>query len=298
MSYKKNPRQESDKNNIRPNKLLGQHFLHDKNVLAKIIGAANLTRNDTILEVGPGLGILTRELAKYAGQVIAVEKDRALAEILTKKLADEQIDNVKIIADDVLKFLKTKNYQPSAGYKVVANIPYYLTSHLIRLLLELSNPPQDIILLIQKEVAKRICAKPPEMSLLAISVQFYAEAKIIASVSRKSFRPEPKVDSAIIRITPKILPPLQRGIEGDLKNTGKILPNPPFTKEGIANFFTLLHAGFSHPRKQLLGNLSQGLKIEKERIGAALAKVGIKNSQRAETLTVENWLELSKNLNL
>ncbi len=319
MSYKKNPRQESDKNNIRPNKLLGQHFLHDKNVLAKIIGAANLTRNDTILEVGPGLGILTRELAKYAGQVIAVEKDRALAEILTKKLADEQIDNVKIIADDVLKFLKTKNYQPSAGYKVVANIPYYLTSHLIRLLLELSNPPQDIILLIQKEVAKRICACPPKleerrgakplhlrqgsggqarMSLLAISVQFYAEAKIIASVSRKSFRPEPKVDSAIIRITPKILPPLQRGIEGDLKNTGKILPNPPFTKEGIANFFTLLHAGFSHPRKQLLGNLSQGLKIEKERIGAALAKVGIKNSQRAETLTVENWLELSKNLNL
>jgi 16S rRNA (adenine1518-N6/adenine1519-N6)-dimethyltransferase len=277
----------------KPNKLLGQHFLHDKNVLARIIEAANLTKDDIVLEVGPGLGVLTRELAKHAGRVVAVEKDRSLAEILTGQLAEEKIDNVEIVANDILEFLKTTNHQLTTNYKVVANIPYYLTSHLIRLLLESENPPRDIVLLIQKEVARRICAKPPEMSLLAVSVQFYAESKIIASVSRKSFRPEPKVDSAIIRITPRLKssptlpkgrgqnsPPLG-GVRGDF--------NP-------LHFFHILHAGFSHPRKQLLGNLSKELKIAKEEIEKALTDADIKNSQRAETLTVEDWIRISNRL--
>lgn len=269
------PKKTFFKSGPKPNKLLGQHFLRDKNVLAKIIEAANLTKNDSVLEVGPGLGVLTRELAKNAGQVIAIEKDKTLAEILTRQLADEQIDNVKIVPDDILK-INFSSLFDSLDYKVVANIPYYLTSHLIRLLLENATPPSEIVLLIQKEVAKRICAKPPDMSLLAVSVQFYAEAKIVASVSRKSFQPEPKVDSAIIEIT----------------------PNQKYLDIDASKFFTLIHAGFSHPRKQLLGNLSKELKIAKEKIEISLTTAGIKNSQRAETLTVENWIELSKSLNL
>jgi len=352
------------KNIIKPNKLLGQHFLRDKNVLDKIIKAANLTKNDFVLEVGPGLGALTRELAKYAGQVIAVEKDKTLAELLTKQLADEKIDNVKIIADDILKInlqtifsvhpdpatagegsekdyssldkLGIQNDNP-IRYKVVANIPYYLTSHLIRLLLESPNSPQDIILLIQKEVAQRICACPPKpegrreakplrlrqgfggqarMSLLAVSVQIYAEPKIIASVSRKSFRPAPKVDSAIIRITPHPVA-IRQQAESSTGPRPACHPEPPVGGEGskkdsssldklgtqndkIYNeqFFKVVRAGFSHPRKQLLGNLSGGLKIEKEKISAILESAGIKNSQRAETLTVEEWKNLTNLLEL
>jgi len=263
-------------NVIKPNKLLGQHFLRDKNVLEKIIEAASLTKDDSVLEVGPGLGVLTRELAKHAGQVVAVEKDKALAEILAKQLINEKIGNVKIIADDILKINFSALFD-SLDYKVVANIPYYLTSHLIRLLLENANPPSEIVLLIQKEVAKRICAKPPEMSLLAVSVQFYAQSKIIASVSRRSFQPAPKVDSAIIKITPH------------QNNSSQI---------NSEIFFKIVHAGFSHPRKQLLGNLSGGLAIEKEKVSLALTKTGIKNSQRAETLTIDNWRELLINLDL
>jgi len=271
MLYKKTPFQKLEKSAIRPNKLLGQHFLHDKNVLNKIIETADLNKNDVVLEVGPGLGVLTKELAKYAGQVVAVEKDKTLAEILTRQLAEEQVDNVKIVPDDILKI----NFSPlfdSLDYKVVANIPYYLTSHLIRLLLENATPPGEIVLLIQKEVAKRICAKPPEMSLLAVSVQFYAEAKIVASVSRKSFRPQPKVDSAVIKIT---------------------LHTAPLMAGDSKTFFQVVHAGFSHPRKQLLGNLSQELKIEKAKLELALATAGIKNSQRAETLKISDWIKLA-----
>ncbi len=295
-------------NAIKPNKLLGQHFLRDKNVLDKIIGAANLTKNDTVLEIGPGLGVLTKELAKYAGQVVAVEKDKTLAELLIKQLADEKIDNVKIVAGDILKF-PISNFQfpnksqitnpKSNSYKVVANIPYYLTSHLIRLLLESPDPPQDIVLLIQKEVAKRICAKPPEMSLLAVSVQFYATAKIIASVSRKSFRPQPKVDSAIIKMTPRGNPNIRIYPNAPNKNSDERFRIFRAKGEGSAfrmQFFQLLHAGFSHPRKQLLGNLSGELVIAKEKISLALAKAGIKNSRRAETLTVEDWIALSRSL--
>jgi len=301
------------KNNLKPNKLLGQNFLRDKNVLRKIISAANLTTNDVVLEVGPGEGVLTKELARHAGRVIAVEKDKNLAALLKAKLANNK--NVEIIEGDILELIKnppppslkegSKNGSPPLGgvrgdflfgeYKVVANIPYYLTSRLIRLLLASANPPQDIILMVQKEVAKHICAQLPKMSLLAVSVQFYAQPKIIASVSKNAFWPKPKVDSAIIRITPHndFFPLYKRGIEGDLKNTKKILPNPPFTKEGIANFFTALHAGFSHPRKQLLNNLSLGLKIPRGRVIEILRTANLEPFQRAETLSVNDWIKLT-----
>ena len=289
------------KYDLKPNKLLGQNFLIDRAVLEKIIGAADLSKKDTVLEVGPGLGILTEELAKRAGEVIAVEKDKRLVSFLQKRF--DRVKNIDILQGDAMKFnspqppLKLRGGEGELyHYKLVANIPYYLTSHLIRKFLEAENPPAQIVLMVQKEVAQRICAKPPEMSLLAVSVQFYAEPKIISFVSKKSFWPRPKVDSAIIKITPRNLPPLQRGIEGDLKTITKILPNPPLPKEGTEHFFRIVHAGFSHPRKQLINNLNSDLKIDRAKIAAALKKIGLAPEQRAETLSVEDWIKLTKQL--
>ena len=276
---------------------MGQSFLRDKNVLAKIILAAELKTGDRVLEVGPGLGVLTEELAKHADCVIAVEKDKNLAAQLKGKFAGNE--NVEIIEGDILKIINHKSLFLNHSYKVVANIPYYLTSHLIRLLLEATNPPQDIILLIQKEVAKRICAKPPKMSLLAVSVQFYAQPKIISYVSKNAFWPKPKVDSAIIKITPRKNEPLplcKRGIEGDLKNGKEILPAPPFTKEGVKIFFKVVKAGFSQPRKQLLNNLSVGLKLTKIKTADLLQSAGLKPEQRAETLTINDWIKIAETL--
>ena len=312
---------------LKPNKLLGQNFLRDKNVLAKIIQAADLKAGERVLEIGPGLGALTEELAKNACRVIAVEKDKRLAVQLKNKFQNNQ--NVEIIQDDILSFLRkqeSRSWIPAQGrddkfssspnYKVIANIPYYLTSHLIRLLLESANPPQDIVLLIQKEVAQRICpprrarssdeagAKPPKMSLLAVSVQFYAQPKIISYVPKGAFWPKPKVDSAIIRITPHNSPsaakrppynspPYERVAGGDLERN-EILPHPPFTKKEIERFFRLVRAGFAHPRKQLLNNLSKGLKLKREKIIKVLRSANIEPKQRAETLMLNDWLNLTK----
>jgi 16S rRNA (adenine1518-N6/adenine1519-N6)-dimethyltransferase len=246
------------------------------------------------------LGILTEELAKRAGEVIAVEKDKRLVSFLQKRF--DRVKNIDILQGDAMKFnspqppLKLRGGEGELyHYKLVANIPYYLTSHLIRKFLEAKNPPREMILMVQKEVAQRICANPPEMSLLAVSVQFYAEPKIISFVSKKSFWPRPKVESAIIKITPRNLPLLQRGIEGDLKKI-EILPSPPLPKEGTEHFFRIVHAGFSHPRKQLINNLSQGLKIDRIKLVETLKKIGLAPEQRAETLSVEDWIKLTKQL--
>ncbi len=262
---------------LKPNKLLGQNFLRDRSALAKIIKTADLKAGERVLEVGPGLGALTEELAKHAGRVVAVEKDKNLAKLLQEKFA--AAPNVKIVSDDILKILDLgidhlfKNLKLKIkNYKVVANIPYYLTSHLIRLLLELPNPPQDIVLLVQREVAQRICAQPPKMSLLAISVQFYAQPQIIAKVPKGAFWPQPKVDSAIIKITPQ-----SKRAKIDAKQ-----------------FFKVAKAGFSQPRKQLLNNLSAGLKIPRPQIADFLAQAGLNPQQRAGTLTLDDWLKLTK----
>jgi len=261
------------KDDLKPNKLLGQNFLVDKNILKKIIDAANLSPDDLVLEVGPGTGVLTEGLVRHAGCVIAVEKDKSLAAALKVKFSGTK--NLKIIEDDILEFIKQGEVTTEQDYRVIANIPYYLTSHLIRLLLESTNPPKEMILMIQKEVAQRICAAPPKMTLLAVATQFYAQPKIIASVSKNSFWPAPKVDSAIIKITPH------------QNFSGQVDPKI---------FFQVVRAGFAHPRKQLGGNLSGGLKIKKDQVSETLAKAKIKNSQRAETLTIEDWLKISKNL--
>jgi len=261
------------KYNIYPSKRLGQNFLVDEGILKKIVEAAELSKNDIVLEVGPGIGSLTVELAKRVKKVIAVEKDQDLVRILKELLDCWKVRNVRIVEGDIRKIenckLKIENC-----YKVVANIPYYLTSPLIRKFLEASNAPKEMILMVQKEVAQRICAKPPKMSILAVSVQFYAKPEIISFVSKKSFWPQPKVDSAIIKIKPLI-------------NADKRLINADL-------FLKTVKTGFSQPRKQLANNLSNGLKMDKGKVKNWLLKNNIQPTQRAETLTIEDWLKLLK----
>jgi len=256
-----------EKFNTKPKKGLGQNFLIDKNILQKIIESSDIKPEDIILEVGPGVGALTQELAKKAQKVIAVEKDETMCKILKEDLKD--FKNIEIINEDILKFkIEEKKY------KVIANIPYYLTSPLIRKFLEEGNQPQEIILMIQKEVAQRICSKVPDMNLLAVSVQFYADPKILFTVSKNSFWPIPKIDSAIIKITPR---DNSKTIDSDL-------------------FFKVVKAGFSQPRKQLAGNLSKILKIEKKEAIDWLSKNNLNPTQRAETLTIEDWKNLAMSI--
>lgn len=282
-----------EKYSIAPKKLFGQNFLISEGILDKIVKSANLTKEDIVLEVGPGLGALTLKLAPLVKQVIAVEKDRTLVNILREQIKDRGINNVQITEEDIMKFLisnfqflnkyQIPNFQIS-NYKVVANIPYYLTSALIRKFLEEKNKPAKIILMIQKEVAQRICAPKydEKMNLLALSVQFYADAKILFYVSKENFWPAPKVDSAVIEITPK--------------------EKLPDVDEKL--FFKIIRAGFSSKRKQLAGNLSQNLssqgtkqsKIPKEQIENLLKSISLNPKTRAEELKLEDWARLADEL--
>ena len=261
------------KHNAVPSKRFGQNFLIDKNIIKKILNQAELSPKDVVLEIGPGIGTMTIELARKAKKIIAVEKDPKMVEILKETTQDFQ--NIEIINKDIMKYEVPKiKYR---DYKVVANLPYYITSPVIRKLLETENKPKEIILMVQKEVAQRICVLPPKTNLLAISVQFYAKPKIISYVSKKAFFPKPKVDSAIIQ----------------LKISGQ---NSKIDRE---KFFKIVKAGFSHPRKQLANNLLKeldflGKEINKEKIISLLAKKGILATQRPETLLLKNWIELTK----
>jgi len=266
------------KHGAKPSKGLGQNFLIDKKVLEKIISAAELKPADVVLEVGPGIGTLTQELAKNSNEVIAIEKDKTMCKILAETM--ENYKNIEIINADILKILALEHYLKIKklkikNYKVVANLPYYITSPVIRKFLESENSPEFMVLMLQKEVAQRICAKPPKMSLLSVSVQFYAEPKIISYVSKNCFWPSPKVDSAIIKISPKRISTLE------IRNS---------------KFFTVVKAGFSQPRKQLAGNLSKSLKLNREETNKWLAKNKISPTQRAETLSVQDWCNLARSL--
>lgn len=243
---------------IKPLKRLGQNFLTDKRAVAKIIQGANILNTDIVLEIGPGTGILTKELAQKAKKVIAVEKDRRMIDLLKEELKD--FKNVEIIQGDILKDkIKIKDY------KIVANLPFYITAPTIRKFLEEKNQPKNMTLIIQKEVAQRICAKPPKTNILAISVQFYADPKIISYISKRSFSPTPKVDAAIIQITPK--------------EKHKINPD---------EFFKLVKTGFSHPRKQLKNNL-------KDLIDPPPLPLKLRRA-RAENLSTDDWIKLVKML--
>jgi 16S rRNA (adenine1518-N6/adenine1519-N6)-dimethyltransferase len=253
---------------LKARKGLGQHFLIDGEVLKNIIAAAELTSSDTIIEVGPGLGVLTRELAQRAGRVIAIELDNKLAALLGQTLTP--FNNVTIINDDVLKL---EPASLATDYKVVANLPYYITSPVLRHFLEASKKPQIMIVMVQKEVAETIAARPGEMSILSISVQLYGEPKIISYVPSECFYPPPRVDSAIVRID--------------------LYPRPKVAVDE-ASFFELVRAGFSAPRKQLANSLAQGLGIAKAEVLSLLEAARISPQRRAQTLSLEEWARLLK----
>jgi 16S rRNA (adenine1518-N6/adenine1519-N6)-dimethyltransferase len=254
---------------VPPKKSLGQHWLHDDHALNAMLAAGEVSPDDTVVEVGPGLGTLTKKLAQIVKQVVAVELDRQLAEDL--KIKD--LPNVEIVSQDILSYDYSKLPK---SYKVIANIPYYLTSKLLRNLLEAKNPPALIALLIQKEVAERIVAGPGSMSILAVSVQFYAEPVLKEVVPAELFTPPPKVDSQIIQI--------------------KRRQSPLFPDVDINLFFRIAKAGFSVKRKKLRSSLSGGLRLEKSVVDDWLGRAGISESARAQELTLNDWYALSKAL--
>ena len=272
--------------NLDPKKSLGQNFLVDEQHLDRVVAAADLTADDTVLEIGPGLGALTRRLAAKAGRVIAVELDDRLITILRAQFATQS--HVSIVHGDMLKLnpvdllaeavlvnraqgAPAKIVNPST-YKVVANLPYYITSAVIRHLLEASVPPSLAVLMVQKEVAERICAAPGDMSILAVSVQFYAQPQIVHQVPATAFYPRPKVDSAVLRL--------------------EVFPQPVVTAVAPEIFFRVVRAGFSQKRKQLLNTISAGLHLSKDEATAALDRAGIDPKRRAETLSLAEWGQL------
>ncbi len=255
--------------NIRPNKAFGQNFLVERGVLQEIVRAAEITPSDTILEVGAGTGVLTRELAQQAGRVVAVELERDMLALLAKTTGAYR--NVERIAGNLL-FLDPTEVFGQTPYKLVANLPYYITAPTFRHFLESGNPPRMMIVMVQFEVAQRLTAQPGDLSLLAVSVQLYGHPQIVARVPARAFYPAPKVDSAIVRIDVQEQAALQPG-ERD-------------------SFFKIVQAGFSERRKQLHNSLTHGLHHKNEEIRAWLATAGIDASRRAETLSIAEWLQL------
>jgi 16S rRNA (adenine1518-N6/adenine1519-N6)-dimethyltransferase len=249
-----------------PKKSLGQHWLHDEAVLQTICDAAAVSDTDTILEIGPGLGTLTKLLTAQAQQVIAVEFDAILAANLPNQVRS---NNLKVVQQDILSFDLTTM---PVGYKVVANIPYYLTSNLIRVVSESNNPPVIAVLLIQKEVAERVCAVPGQMSILSVTAQYFWEVSVGPIVPAELFTPPPKVDSQVLIL--------------------QYRQQPLFKDVDTKQFFRLVKAGFSQKRKTLVNALSGGLSIDKDQAKALLDKADIPHNTRAQALSLEDWHSL------
>lgn len=250
---------------IKPNKNLGQHFLVDKPSLEAIMDAAAVTQDDTVLEIGPGLGVMTRPLTKLAGRVVTVETDHVLAELLRR----DAPKNLEVVEQDILRFDLSSL---PAGYKVIANIPYYLTSKIFRLLIESPNPPSLLSMLIQKEVAERITAAPGQLSILALSVQYYGHPEIMRLVERHKFWPPPDVDSAVLRVV----------------LTGPAFPADPH------KLFRLIKAGFGEKRKQLKNALAGGLNLSPEYALTLLKQAKLAPTVRAQELDLRQWEHLYK----
>ncbi|WP_343410127.1 16S rRNA (adenine(1518)-N(6)/adenine(1519)-N(6))-dimethyltransferase RsmA [Candidatus Amarolinea dominans] len=252
---------------IEPRKALGQHFLVDETHLARIAAAADLSAADSVLEIGPGPGPLTHLLAAQAGRVVAVETDGRLIAFLQQTFAAQP--HVHIIHQDILQFDPCALMQPQ--YKVVANVPYYITSAILRHLLESACPPALTVVTVQREVAQRVVARPPDMSLLAVSVQLFCEVEIVGKIPAGAFYPPPQVDSAILRLRRRT------SLAADL-----VLANVPA-------FFDVVRAGFGQKRKQLHNSLAAGLGQTPGAIAAALSQAGLDGKRRAETLTLAEW---------
>jgi 16S rRNA (adenine1518-N6/adenine1519-N6)-dimethyltransferase len=262
---------------LRPDKSLGQNFLTDEAALQRVAAAAAIRQDETVLEIGPGLGGLTRWLALQARRVVAVELDADLIPPLTETLAP--YPNVRIVQGDILALnpgdiMREAGSLHSSAYLAVANIPYYITSALIRHLLETDHPPQRLVLTVQREVAERICAQAGKMSLLALSVQVYGQPGIAATIPASSFYPPPKVDSAVVHITRYDQP---------------LIPSPQ-----LGLFFRLAKAGFSQKRKTLRNALSGGMHWSTGQAEEFLRAAGIDPMRRAETLNLTEWGDLTR----
>ena len=250
------------------NKSLGQHWLRDRGVLAAIADAAELTPTDTVLEIGPGLGTLTSEILRQTDKVIAVEYDSELARKLPGQFPGKDL---MVFNEDILQF--DLDSLP-AGYKVVANVPYYITSKIIERLMTAHNKPSIAVLLVQKEVAQRIAARPGDMSILAVSAQLYAEASLGTLVPRRFFTPPPKVDSQVIVLRTRTIP---------------LVP-----AEDERALFRVVKAGFRAKRKKLRSSISAGLAITKPAAEELLRHANIDPELRAEDLSIDDWLRLAR----
>ncbi len=264
---------------FKPKKRLGQHFLANDHVVECILSAAEVNCGDIVVEVGPGLGVLTRALAKRVAKVIAVELDSKLVRMLRSGLSS--FSNIKIIHADILKIVPRQLLEDdlitselTGSYKVVANLPYYITSPVLRHFLEASLKPSMMVVMVQKEVGEAIAATSGKMSLLSVRTQFYSNPTIVTYVPAKSFYPPPKVDSLVLRLD--------------------VYPKPPIEVSDIDGFFDIVLQGFSSRRKQLRNSLAQALGMSPNQVALLLEKSGIEAKRRAETLSLEEWNRLWK----
>jgi 16S rRNA (adenine1518-N6/adenine1519-N6)-dimethyltransferase len=254
---------------LSPSKALGQNFLHDRGIVRRIADSAGIDPGDTVLEIGPGLGVLTAELAKRATRVVAVELDARLAD----HLRDTMPANVAVVEADALAIDPSVLAGPD--YRVVANLPYSVATAIIRHLLEADPPPRALTVMVQREVAERIVAAPPAMSLLAVAVQFYALPRILFRIGGGAFIPPPRVESAVLAMEPR---------------------EPPLARGEHAAFFRVVAAGFGQRRKQLANALAAGLRLPRDAVTSALVGAGIAPTERAERLHVEDWVRLYRAL--
>jgi 16S rRNA (adenine1518-N6/adenine1519-N6)-dimethyltransferase len=264
---------------LTPVKSLGQHFLTDWSVVQRIIAAAKLSSDDTVIEVGPGLGVLTGRLAAVAGRVIAIEVDPELRERLEQRFAT--VPNLAIVEEDVLEtdpaeLLESLGLEPEAPYGVVGNLPYNIGSAVLRHFLEASVRPRFLVVMLQREVAESICASPGDLGILGISAQVYAQPRRLFSVPAKAFYPPPKVTSSVIRLD--------------------VRPEPLVPDEERERFFEVVKAGFSAPRKQLRNSLAQGLRRSPGEVEEAIRAEGLDPTQRPEELAIEAWRRLARRI--
>ena len=255
---------------ISTRKSLGQHFLADIRTAGRILNAADLSEDDVVVEIGPGRGVLTKRLVDRVKRVIAVELDSELAAALPGRL--EFPDNLTCVEADARIVDLGELIAPDTTYKVVANLPYYAANPIVRRLLESEPKPSLLVVMVQQEVAKNMVAKPGDMGILSVATQFYAKAKMVCSVPPKSFRPPPKVTSAVVRLD--------------------VLPSTAAEVASEEGFFTVVRAGFAAPRKQIRNSLSQGLKIEPPVGGLLLKQAGIDATRRPQTLNISEWADI------
>jgi 16S rRNA (adenine1518-N6/adenine1519-N6)-dimethyltransferase len=261
---------------LNPNKTYGQHFLMDETILEDMIDEAAIKEGSNVLEIGPGIGNLTERLLQHGANVLSVEKDPQFLPVL-KTLEKENTEAFSYEVVDALKFDFSTRLK-GKPYKVVANIPYYITGKIVQLFMHAAHKPESLTLLMQKEVAYNIAAKPGSMNLIAISVQLFADARVVSVVPGHKFHPAPKVDSAVIHIT--------------------LHKTPKYKLKDEAKLFRILRACFSGKRKQLHNTLTNNLQLDKEKVAQVLEQLKIDPMIRPQALTIEQWIELSDTLQL